>query len=59
MNGHQLAEALEKAKSISEVARLVKEEVIPMLRQQQSEIEVLKEVLDDFGITIKRKAQEK
>jgi polyhydroxyalkanoate synthesis regulator phasin len=43
MNGHQLAEALANAKSISEVARLVKEEVIPTLNFQQSDLDALRE----------------
>ena len=43
MNGHQLAEALANAKSISEVARLVKEEVIPTLNFQQSDLDSLRE----------------
>jgi len=38
MNGHQLAEELENAKSISEVAKLVKEKVIPALRQLQDDL---------------------
>jgi hypothetical protein len=38
MNGHQLAEELENAKSISEVAKLVKEKVIPALRQLQNDL---------------------
>ena len=42
MNANELADELENAKSISEVARLVKEQVIPTLRQQQAEIEALK-----------------
>jgi len=35
MKANQLADKLENAKSISEIARLVKEEVIPMLRKVQ------------------------
>jgi len=38
MNGHQLADALANAKSISEVAKLVKEKVIPTLRQLQDDL---------------------
>jgi hypothetical protein len=34
-------------------------EVSAMLRQQQAEIDALKQLLDDFGITVKLKAQEK
>ena len=30
-----------------------------MLRKQQTEIEMLKKLLDDFGITVTKKAQEK
>jgi len=43
MNGHQLAEALANAKNISEIARLVKEEVIPTLNFQQSDLDLLRE----------------
>jgi len=41
MKGNELADALENAKSISEVAMLVKEKVIPMLRYQQASIDRL------------------
>jgi hypothetical protein len=41
MNSNQLADKLENATSISEVARLVKENVIPMLRYQQASIDRL------------------
>jgi hypothetical protein len=41
MNANDLADKLENPKSISEVARLVKEEAIPMLRNQQALIENL------------------
>ncbi len=37
MNANELAHELENAKSISEVARLVKEEAIPMLKQQTND----------------------
>ena len=43
MTANQLINKLETAKSISEIARLVKEEVIPMLDQQQAEISLLQE----------------
>lgn len=46
MNGNELANSFEKAKSISEVARLVVEEAIPMLRQLQTENEALKKSLE-------------
>ena len=49
MNANELANKLETAKSISEVAMLVKENVIPMLRQQQAEIEALKKQVDVFS----------
>ena len=42
LTANELADELENATSISEVARLVKEKVIPTLRQQQTEIEALK-----------------
>jgi len=42
MNVNELADELETARNISEIARLVKEKVIPMLRQQQAEIETMK-----------------
>ena len=38
MNANELADELENAKSISEVARLVKEKVIPTLRQLQDDL---------------------
>jgi hypothetical protein len=44
--GTSIADKLINAKSISEVARLVKEEVIPTLRQQQEEIEYWKEMFE-------------
>jgi hypothetical protein len=43
MTANELVHKLETAKSISEVARLVKEEVIPMLDHQQAEISLLRE----------------
>jgi hypothetical protein len=43
MTANELIHRLETAKSISEVARLVKEKVIPMLDQQQAEISLLRE----------------
>jgi hypothetical protein len=43
MTSNELVHKLETAKSISEVARLVKEEVIPMLDHQQAEISLLRE----------------
>ena len=41
MNSNELADKLENASSISEVARLVKEHVIPLLRYQQASIDRL------------------
>ena len=41
MNSNELADRLENASNISEVARLVKENVIPMLRYQQASIDRL------------------
>jgi hypothetical protein len=41
MNSNELADKLENAPSISEVARLVKEHVIPLLRYQQASIDRL------------------
>jgi hypothetical protein len=41
MNLYELADKLENAANISEVARLVKENVIPMLRYQQASIDRL------------------
>ena len=41
MNPNELADALENAPNISEVARLVKENVIPLLRYQQASIDRL------------------
>jgi hypothetical protein len=41
MNSNELADRLENAPNISEVARLVKENVIPLLRYQQASIDRL------------------
>ena len=41
MNSNELADALENAPNISEIARLVKEKVIPLLRYQQASIDRL------------------
>jgi predicted transport protein len=46
MNVNELADELENARNISEVARLVKEKTIPMLRKQQEEIEYWKEMFE-------------
>jgi hypothetical protein len=35
------------------------EQAATMLRQQKEEIDMLKKLLDAFGITVNRKAQEK
>jgi hypothetical protein len=35
------------------------QEIATTLRQQQAEIEALKELLNEFGITVKRRVQEK
>jgi hypothetical protein len=74
MNLNELADQLETASSISEVAKLVKEKVIPMLRTKEltdeeiikeleSEIERLQDQLNEFlvakDLAILRKAQEK
>lgn len=48
MTANELADALEQAKSISEVARLVKEETIPMLRRLNAENEALKKTVDSL-----------
>jgi len=38
MNAYELSDELQNAKSISEIARLVKEQTIPMLRQLQDDL---------------------
>lgn len=70
MNLNELADQLETASSISEVARLVKEKVIPMLRTKElTDEEINTEMLiylnsktmslEDFARAILRKVQEK
>jgi hypothetical protein len=70
MNSSELADRLENATNISEVARLTKEEVIPMLRattltDEEINTEMLAYLnsktmgLEDFAKAILRKAQEK
>jgi N-acetyl-anhydromuramyl-L-alanine amidase AmpD len=56
MNANELADLLEVDSWYKLVTR---EEIATMLRQQQVEIEALKEILNDYGITVKIKAQEK
>jgi hypothetical protein len=72
MNLNELADQLETAPSISEVARLVKEKVIPMLRTKTLTDEEILRIADsivindrtlgnfsiDFARAILRKAQE-
>jgi hypothetical protein len=41
MNANELADKLENAPNISEIAKLVKEKVVPMLRYQQASIDRL------------------
>jgi hypothetical protein len=41
MNSNELADKLENASNVSEVVRLVKEHVIPLLRYQQASIDRL------------------
>ena len=53
MDANELADELDKYKGIAT------RDAATMLRQQQAEIEALKQLLDDFGITVKLKAQEK
>jgi hypothetical protein len=57
MNANELADIVdrwaykESAEYLTDAAN--------MLRQQQAKIEMLKKLLDDFGITVNKKAQEK
>ena len=60
MNANDLADYLDnnvEAMLMSEQPHL--DQAATMLRQQQAEIEMLKKLLNDFGITVNRKAQEK
>lgn len=67
MNANELADKLENAKSISEVARLVKENVIPTLRQfdlaesiikqQELEIKRLKTIIEAYKIRPRGKSE--
>lgn len=53
MNANDLADRLEQFYSGSHIQKAAE-----VLRQQQTEIETLKQLLDDFGITVKLKAQD-
>jgi hypothetical protein len=57
MNANELADELEH--TMRHRTDTVFTKSANMLRQQQAEIEMLKKLLDDFGITVNRKAQEK
>jgi hypothetical protein len=60
MNANELADYLDnnvEAMLMSEQPHI--DQAATMLRQQQAEIEMLKKLLDDFGITVTKKAQEK
>ena len=60
MNANDLADYLDnnvEAMLMSEQPHL--DQAATMLRQQQAEIEMLKKIMDDFGITVNRKAQDK
>ena len=54
MNPNELADLLEFDAPIVGINK----EAAAMLRQQQVEINALKELLNEFGITVKRKAQQ-
>jgi len=47
MNAYELSNELENAKSISKIARLVKEQTIPMLRQLQDDLSDLQRHIPD------------
>ena len=53
MNTNDLADRLEQFYSGSHIQKAAE-----VLRQQQTEIEALKQLLDDFGITVKLKVQD-
>ena len=44
---------------VNKITKEMMEDLKSVVRQQQAEIEALKQLLDDFGITVKLKAQEK
>jgi hypothetical protein len=57
MNANELADYLDnsvEAMIMSEQPYI--DQAAAMLRQQQAEIEMLKKLLDDFGITVNKKA---
>lgn len=62
MNANELADWLDNIANLKDWGELTKyykkrlENASSMLLQQQAEIEALKQLLDDFGITVKLKA---
>ena len=55
MNANELADKLNQFGEGAIFASIKLTDVATMLRQQQAEIEVLKKLLDDFGITVNKK----
>ena len=55
MNAKQLADELEKSPDLWFKDDIAGKWIIEKLRQQQAEIDVLKKLLDDFGITVNKK----
>ena len=59
MNANELADKLMSSLTMEYDCDKYMEQAATMLRQQQAEIEILKKLLDDFGITVNRKEEEK
>jgi hypothetical protein len=59
MNANELADLLHECIKDGSTDLVCVEQAATMLRQQKEEIDMLKKLLDAFGITVNRKAQEK
>ena len=59
MNANELADKLSQYGEGAIFASIKLTDVATMLRQQQAEIDALKELLNEFGITVKRRTQDK
>jgi hypothetical protein len=59
MNANELADKLMSSLTMEYDCDKYMEQAATMLRQQQAEIEILRKLLDDFGITVNRKEEEK
>jgi len=55
MNAKQLADELEKSPDLWFKDDIAGKWIIEKLRQQQAEIDMLKKLLDNFGISVNRK----